>query len=73
MAYQAEARFHHSLLHTFRKRFSHDSLGKINETITRLITDRAIVKCSVWRVAHAATATFVKIVGVLPILQSLSF
>ena len=39
MAYQAEAPFHHSLLTTFRKRFSHDSLGKINDVIARLIAD----------------------------------
>jgi hypothetical protein len=39
MAYQAEAPFHHSLLTTFRKRFTHDSLGAINEAIARLIAD----------------------------------
>ena len=37
MAYQDEAPFHHSLLTTFRKRFTHDSLGAINEAIARLI------------------------------------
>ena len=35
-AYQAEAPFHHSLLTTFRKRFTHESLGTINEAIARL-------------------------------------
>ena len=39
MAYQEEAPFHHSLLTTFRKRFSHERLGKINEAIARLISD----------------------------------
>jgi hypothetical protein len=39
MAYQAEAPFHHSLLTTFRKRFTHESLGAINEAIARLIAD----------------------------------
>jgi hypothetical protein len=39
MVYQDEAPFHHSLLTTFRKRFSHDSLGKINDAIARLIAD----------------------------------
>jgi len=39
MAYQDEAPFHHSLLTTFRKRFTHDSLGAINEVIARLIVD----------------------------------
>jgi transposase, IS5 family len=39
MAYQEEAPFHHSLLPTFRKRFSHDSLGKINDAMARLIAD----------------------------------
>ena len=39
MAYQDEAPFHHSLLTTFRKRFTHDSLGAINEAIARLIAD----------------------------------
>jgi hypothetical protein len=39
MAYQDEAPFHHSLLTTFRKRFTHDSLGTINEAIARLIAD----------------------------------
>lgn len=39
MAYQAEAPFHHSLLTTFRKRFTHDSLGTINDAIARLIAD----------------------------------
>lgn len=38
-AYQAEAPFHHSLLTTFRKRFTHDSLGTINEAIAQLIAD----------------------------------
>ena len=38
-AYQAEAPFHHSLLTTFRKRFTHDSLGAINETIAQLIAE----------------------------------
>jgi transposase, IS5 family len=38
-AYQHEAPFHHSLLTTFRKRFTHDSLGAINEAIARLIAD----------------------------------
>lgn len=37
MAYQAEAPFHHSLLTTFRKRFSHESLGTINDAIAQLI------------------------------------
>jgi len=37
--YQDEAPFHHSLLTTFRKRFTHDSLGTINEAIARLIAD----------------------------------
>jgi hypothetical protein len=39
MAYQQEAPFHHSLLTTFRKRFTHKSLGAINEAIARLIAD----------------------------------
>ena len=39
MEYQHEAPFHHSLLTTFRKRFTHDSLGAINEAIARLIAD----------------------------------
>jgi len=39
MAYQAEAPFHHSLLTTFRKRFTHDSLGTINEAIAQLIAE----------------------------------
>jgi IS5 family transposase len=39
MAYQEEAPFHHSLLTTFRKRFTHDSLGTINDAIARLIAD----------------------------------
>jgi IS5 family transposase len=38
-AYQHEAPFHHSLLTTFRKRFTHDSLGTINEAIAQLIAD----------------------------------
>jgi IS5 family transposase len=37
--YQHEAPFHHSLLTTFRKRFTHDSLGTINEAIARLLVD----------------------------------
>jgi hypothetical protein len=37
--YQDEAPFHHSLLTTFRKRFTHESLGTINEAIAQLITD----------------------------------
>ena len=37
--YQHEAPFHHSLLTTFRKRFTHDSLATINEAIARLIAD----------------------------------
>jgi len=37
--YQDEAPFHHSLLTTFRKRFTHDSLEEINEAIARLIAD----------------------------------
>jgi len=37
MAYQDEAPFHHSLLTTFRKRFTHASLGTINDAIARLI------------------------------------
>ena len=39
LAYQDEAPFHHSLLTTFRKRFPHDSLEKINEAIAQLIAD----------------------------------
>ena len=39
MAYQDEAPCHHSLLTTFRKRFTHDSLGTINEAIARLLVD----------------------------------
>jgi hypothetical protein len=39
MVYQDEAPFHHSLLTTFRKRFTHESLGTINDTIARLIAD----------------------------------
>lgn len=39
MEYQHEAPFHHSLLTTFRKRFTHDSLGAINEAIAQLIAD----------------------------------
>lgn len=39
MTYQNEAPFHHSLLTTFRKRFTHDSLGTINEAIAQLIAD----------------------------------
>jgi hypothetical protein len=39
MAYQDAAPFHHSLLTTFRKRFTHDSLGTINDAIARLIAD----------------------------------
>ncbi|HSF08219.1 MAG TPA: transposase [Nitrospirales bacterium] len=38
MAYQDEVPFHHSLLTTFRKRFTHDSLGAINEAIARPIS-----------------------------------
>ena len=38
-AYQHEAPFHHSLLTTFRKRFTHASLGTINEAIAQLIAD----------------------------------
>jgi len=38
-AYQHQAPFHHSLLTTFRKRFTHESLGTINEAIARLIAD----------------------------------
>ncbi len=38
-AYQHKAPFHHSLLTTFRKRFTHESLGLINEAIGRLIVD----------------------------------
>ena len=41
MGYQDEAPFHHSLLTTFRKRFTHESLGAINEAIARLIADDA--------------------------------
>ena len=37
--YQHEAPFHHSLLTTFRKRFTYDSLGTINEAIAQLIAD----------------------------------
>jgi hypothetical protein len=37
--YQHEAPFHHSLLTTFRKRFTHASLGAINEAIARLLVD----------------------------------
>ena len=37
--YQHEAPFHHSLLTTFRKRFTHESLGTINEAIAQLIVD----------------------------------
>jgi hypothetical protein len=40
MAYQDEAPFHHSLLTTFRKRFTQDSLGTINEAIARLIAEK---------------------------------
>ena len=40
MAYQEEAPFHHSLLTTFRKRFTHESLGEINEAIARLIAEK---------------------------------
>ena len=36
-AYQDEAPFHHSLLTTFRKRFTHESVGTINEAIAQLI------------------------------------
>ena len=39
MAYQAEAPFHHSLLTTFRKRFTQGSLRDINEAIARLALD----------------------------------
>lgn len=39
MEYQHEAPFHHSLLTTFRKRFTHDSLGAINEAIALVIAD----------------------------------
>jgi len=39
MAYQDEAPFHHFILTTFRKRFPHGSLGKINEALARLIAD----------------------------------
>jgi transposase, IS5 family len=39
MAYQAEAPFHHSLLTTFRKRLTHESVGKMNEALARLIAD----------------------------------
>jgi hypothetical protein len=44
MAYQDEAPFHHSLLTTFRQRFTHDSLGAINEAIARLIADAPSTK-----------------------------
>ncbi len=40
MTYQAEAPFHHALLTTFRKRFTHDSLGTISEAIARLIAEQ---------------------------------
>lgn len=40
MAYQDEAPFHHSLLTTFRKRFTHESAGTINEAIARLIVEK---------------------------------
>jgi hypothetical protein len=43
-AYQHEAPFHHSLLTTFRKRFTHDSLGTINEAIAQLIVDAQSTK-----------------------------
>ncbi len=39
LAYQDEAPFHHSLLTTFRKRLTHESLEKINDAIARLIAD----------------------------------
>ena len=38
-AYQDEAPFHHSLLTTFRKRFTHDCLGAINEAIAQRIAE----------------------------------
>ena len=38
--YQHEAPFHHSLLTIFRKRFTHASLGTINEAIARLIAEQ---------------------------------
>ena len=37
--YQDEAPFHHSLLTTFRKRFTHESLSTINEVIARRIAE----------------------------------
>ena len=46
MAYQDEAPFHHSLLTTFRKRFTHASLGTINEAIARLIADAQPAKAA---------------------------
>jgi IS5 family transposase len=45
-AYQNEAPFHHSLLTTFRKRFTHDSLGTINEAIAQLIADAQPAKAA---------------------------
>lgn len=39
MAYQEETPFHHSLLPTFRKRFSQQSLTNINEALARLAVD----------------------------------
>jgi len=39
MTYQADAPFHHSLLTIFRKRFTHESLGTINEAIAKLIAE----------------------------------
>ncbi len=42
--YQHEAPFHHSLLTTFRTRFTHDSLGTINEAIAQLIVDAQSTK-----------------------------
>ena len=42
--YQHEAPFHHSLLTTFRKRFTHESLSTINEAIARLIAEAQSTK-----------------------------
>lgn len=42
--YQDEAPFHHSLLTTFRKRFTHESLSTISEAVARLVAEAQSTK-----------------------------
>ena len=43
-AYQDEAPFHHSLLTAFRKRFTQESLGTLNEAIAQMIAEASLTK-----------------------------